>query len=131
MSVQSEAPAVLSLADLTPEQFATLMAQAAIKARDDIAHEAQAKKEQNALDKKAREERALTLSAPGQTFAEAVFVAVDEHETNASIAARDEAKKAGKALPDQKFTRTFTTRVTIDGKTYTLGGYLSLSSKQK
>lgn len=112
---------------LTPEQEAALYAQFQKRAQD----EAEAKKAQNALDKKAREERALTLSAPGQTFAEAVFVAVDEHETNASIVARDEAKKAGKALPDQKFTRTFTTRVTIDGKTYTLGGYLSLSSKQK
>ena len=113
---------------LTPEQEAALYAQFQKRAQD----EAEAKKAQNALYKKAREERALTLSGPGQSFAEAVFLAVDEHETNASIAARDEARKAGKALlPDRKFTRTFTTRVTIDGKTYTLGGYLSLSSKQK
>jgi hypothetical protein len=123
MSVQSEAPAVLSLADLTPEQYAALMAQAA----QNIVKQAEADKAQRAADKKAHDARMVALTPYAQSFADALFVEVPETLTSTSQKEHDE--DPSKPL---KYTRKFQITVMGDeGKPFTIFGYLSPKRAKK
>lgn len=120
---------------LTPEQTAALFAQ--FQAQQDA--EKAAAKAQREKDKAEREAKMAALGPDAEAFVRALVKTVRPHETQASIDAREEARQAGKPLPEPKYTRTFSVPVILpikqaDGSVknvkFTFGGYCSVSAKQ-